>query len=33
VTFVLAVGTSLLAGLIPALRASRVVPGWQLKAL
>jgi len=32
-TFVLAVGTSLLAGLIPALRASRVVPGWQLKAL
>jgi putative ABC transport system permease protein len=33
VTFVLAVGASLLAGLIPALRASRVVPGWQLKAL
>ena len=32
-TFVLAVGTSLLAGLVPALRASRVVPGWQLKAL
>ena len=32
-TFVLAVGTSLLAGLIPALRASRVVPSWQLKAL
>lgn len=33
VTFVMAVGTSLLAGVIPALRASRVVPAWQLKAL
>jgi putative ABC transport system permease protein len=32
-TFVTAVATSLLAGLIPALRASRVVPAWQLKAL
>ena len=32
-TFMVAVGASLLAGLIPALRASRVVPGWQLKAL
>ncbi|WP_017464028.1 ABC transporter permease [Dyella ginsengisoli] len=32
-TFALAVCTSLLAGFIPALRASRVVPGWQLKAL
>jgi putative ABC transport system permease protein len=32
-TFVVAVGASLLAGLIPALRASRVVPSWQLKAL
>jgi len=32
-TFVMAVGTSLLAGVIPALRASRVVPAWQLKAL
>jgi len=32
-TFALAVGASLLAGLIPALRASRVVPSWQLKAL
>lgn len=33
VTFTLAVAASLLAGVIPALRASRVVPGWQLKAL
>jgi putative ABC transport system permease protein len=32
-TFVTAVATSLLAGLIPALRASRVVPAWQLKTL
>ncbi|MCX7513667.1 ABC transporter permease [Frateuria hangzhouensis] len=32
-TFALAVAASLLAGLIPALRASRVVPSWQLKAL
>jgi len=32
-TFVVAVGTSLVAGLVPALRASRVVPGWQLKTL
>jgi putative ABC transport system permease protein len=32
-TFVTAVAASLLAGLIPALRASRVVPAWQLKAL
>jgi putative ABC transport system permease protein len=32
-TFVLAVLTSLLAGVVPALRASRVVPAWQLKAL
>ncbi|HET6806685.1 MAG TPA: FtsX-like permease family protein, partial [Frateuria sp.] len=33
ITFALALAASLLAGLIPALRASRVVPGWQLKAL
>ncbi|WP_266172222.1 ABC transporter permease [Dyella subtropica] len=33
VTFVLAVGASLLAGLLPALRASRVAPGLQLKTL
>jgi putative ABC transport system permease protein len=32
-TFVVAVVTSLIAGLVPALRASRVVPGWQLKTL
>ncbi len=32
-TFATAVAASLLAGLIPALRASRVAPGWQLKAL
>ena len=33
VTFVLAVVVSLLAGALPALRASRVAPGLQLKAL
>lgn len=32
-TFALAVVASLLAGLVPAMRASRVVPSWQLKAL
>ncbi|GAA0239483.1 ABC transporter permease [Rhodanobacter caeni] len=32
-TFVMAVAASLLAGVLPALRASRVVPAWQLKAL
>lgn len=32
-TFVMAIAASLLAGVIPALRASRVVPAWQLKAL
>jgi putative ABC transport system permease protein len=33
VTFVLAVAAALLAGLVPALRASRVAPGLQLKTL
>ncbi|HEX7813596.1 ABC transporter permease [Dyella sp.] len=33
VTFVLAIATSLLAGLLPAVRASRVAPGLQLKTL
>ncbi len=33
VTFMLAVASSLAAGLVPALRASRVEPSWQLKAL
>lgn len=33
VTFVLAIATSLIAGLVPALRASRVAPGLQLKTL
>ena len=33
VTFVLAIATSLVAGLLPALRASRVAPGLQLKTL
>jgi putative ABC transport system permease protein len=32
-TFALAIATSLLAGLLPALRASRVVPALQLKVL
>ena len=32
-TFALAIATSLLAGLLPALRASRVAPGLQLKTL
>ncbi|GAA0887893.1 ABC transporter permease [Rhodanobacter soli] len=32
-TFVLAIATSLLAGLLPAVRASRVVPALQLKVL
>ena len=32
-TFVLAIVTSLLAGFLPALRASRVAPGLQLKTL
>ncbi|MBU6249124.1 MAG: ABC transporter permease, partial [Xanthomonadaceae bacterium] len=31
-TFVLAVAASLLAGLLPALRAARVAPALQLKA-
>ena len=33
VTFALAIASSLLAGLLPALRACRVAPGLQLKAL
>ncbi|HEY8683368.1 MAG TPA: FtsX-like permease family protein, partial [Rhodanobacter sp.] len=33
VTFVMAIAASLLAGLLPAYRASRVAPGLQLKAL
>jgi putative ABC transport system permease protein len=33
VTFVLAIAVSLLAGALPALRASRVVPALQLKTL
>ncbi|MGY3040091.1 putative ABC transport system permease protein [Rhodanobacter sp. TND4EL1] len=33
VTFVLAIAASLLAGLLPAFRASRVAPGLQLKTL
>jgi putative ABC transport system permease protein len=33
VTFALAVTVSLLAGALPALRASRVAPGLQLKTL
>lgn len=33
VTFVMAIAASLLAGLLPALRASRVSPGLQLKTL
>jgi len=33
VTFALAIAASLLAGLLPALRASRVAPGLQLKTL
>ncbi|WP_430388015.1 ABC transporter permease [Dyella sp. 20L07] len=33
VTFVLAIAASLLAGILPALRASRVAPGLQLKTL
>jgi putative ABC transport system permease protein len=33
VTFALAIATSLLAALVPALRASRVAPGLQLKTL
>jgi len=33
VTFVLAIASSLLAGMLPALRASRVAPGLQLKTL
>ncbi len=33
VTFVLAIATSLVAGFLPALRASRVAPGLQLKTL
>jgi putative ABC transport system permease protein len=32
-TFALAIATSLLAGLLPAVRASRVVPALQLKVL
>ncbi len=32
-TFVAAVSASLLAGLLPAVRACRVVPAWQLKTL
>jgi putative ABC transport system permease protein len=32
-TFALAIAASLLAGVLPALRASRVAPGLQLKAL
>ena len=32
-TFLLAVGTSVLAGVLPALRACRVAPAWQLKTL
>jgi putative ABC transport system permease protein len=32
-TFALAIAASLLAGLLPALRASRVAPGLQLKTL
>jgi putative ABC transport system permease protein len=33
VTFALAVAVSLVAGALPALRASRVAPAWQLKTL
>ncbi len=33
ITFVLAIVASLLAGVLPALRASRVAPAWQLKTL
>jgi putative ABC transport system permease protein len=33
VTFVLAVAVSLLAGALPALRASRIAPALQLKTL
>lgn len=33
ITFGLAVGASLLAGVLPALRACRVAPAWQLKTL
>jgi putative ABC transport system permease protein len=33
ITFVLAIATSLLAGFLPALRASRIAPGLQLKTL
>jgi len=32
-TFFVAVGASLLAGMLPAIRACRVVPAWQLKTL
>jgi putative ABC transport system permease protein len=32
-TFALAISASLIAGLFPALRASRVVPAMQLKTL
>lgn len=32
-TFVAAIGASLLAGMLPAVRACRVVPAWQLKTL
>jgi putative ABC transport system permease protein len=32
-TFVAAIGASLLAGALPAVRACRVVPAWQLKSL
>ena len=32
-TFALAIATSLLAGLLPALRASRITPALQLKTL
>ncbi len=33
VTFALAIATSLLAGLLPALRACQLAPGLQLKTL
>lgn len=33
VTFFAAIGASLLAGFLPAMRACRVVPAWQLKTL
>ena len=32
-TFLAAIGTSLLAGMLPAVRACRVAPAWQLKTL